>query len=118
MLLVYDDGTPVDFEAGQHHSRSWDQTPSLAQAHRRLAENAVKLGGGLVTAEALEAPEMATTLRTDVVTDGPAVDTVDNVVALYVVDAPDLDRALDLARWCPLSGAGSVEVRPVRSTRT
>ena len=44
------------------------------------------------------------------VTDGPFADTKEALGGFYVIDAPDLDVALRLAKLCP---AGNVEVRPV-----
>jgi hypothetical protein len=49
------------------------------------------------------------------VTDGPYVEAKDMVLGYIIVEAPDLERAAEHARGCPiLAGTGSVEVRPVR----
>jgi hypothetical protein len=47
------------------------------------------------------------------VTDGPFAETKEALGGFYVIDAPDLDVALRLAKICP---AGNVEVRPVMET--
>jgi len=48
------------------------------------------------------------------VTDGPYVEAKDLVAGFIVVEARDLQQAVDLAGGCPmLEGGGSVEVRPV-----
>ncbi|HJX43958.1 MAG TPA: YciI family protein [Geodermatophilus sp.] len=46
------------------------------------------------------------------VTDGPFVETKEALGGYYVVDAPDLDTALAVARTVP-ARFGGVEVRPV-----
>jgi hypothetical protein len=49
-----------------------------------------------------------------VVTDGPYVEVKDLVAGFIVVEARDLEQAVELARGCPmLAGDGSVEIRPV-----
>jgi hypothetical protein len=50
-----------------------------------------------------------------VIADGPYVEAKDLVLGFLVVQARDLDEAVELSRGCPmLDGGGSVEVRPVR----
>lgn len=49
-----------------------------------------------------------------VVTDGPYVEAKDLVLGFIVVEARDLDEAVELSKGCPmLQGRGSVEIRPV-----
>lgn len=50
------------------------------------------------------------------VTDGPYAEAKDIVGGYMIVEASDLDRAVELARGCPIFASdGSVEVRPVLS---
>jgi hypothetical protein len=50
------------------------------------------------------------------VTDGPYAEAKDLVLGFIVVEAKDLEEAVQLSRGCPmLDGGGSVEVRPVMS---
>jgi hypothetical protein len=71
-------------------------------------------GASVVSGEALERSSAASTVRRRedgaLVTDGPFADTKEALGGFYVIEAPDLDVALSLARACP---AGNVEVRPV-----
>jgi hypothetical protein len=47
-------------------------------------------------------------------TDGPFAETKDLVGGYTLIEAPDLERAAELAKGCPiLERQGSVEVRPV-----
>ena len=49
-----------------------------------------------------------------VVTDGPFVELKDLVLGFIVIEARDLDEAVELSKGCPmLAGEGSVEVRPI-----
>jgi hypothetical protein len=48
------------------------------------------------------------------VTDGPFVEAKDLVGGFTIIEARDIDQAVELSRGCPvLDGGGSVEVRPV-----
>ena len=54
--------------------------------------------------------------RNLVVTDGPYAEAKDLLLGFLVIDARDLDEAVEIARGCPIAiGGGSVEVRPVGS---
>jgi hypothetical protein len=49
-----------------------------------------------------------------VITDGPYIEVKDLVAGFMVIEARDLEQAMELAAGCPmLAGDGSVEVRPV-----
>jgi hypothetical protein len=48
------------------------------------------------------------------VTDGPYAETKDLVGGFTLIEARDIDQAVELSRGCPiLAGGGSVEIRPV-----
>ena len=48
------------------------------------------------------------------VTDGPYIEAKDLVGGYTIVEANDIDQAVELSRGCPIfQGGGSVEVRPV-----
>jgi hypothetical protein len=74
--------------------------------------------GVLVAAEALQPVEMATTLRVRggraTITDGPFAETKEQLAGFYLVDAENLDQALEIAAKIPPAREGSIEVRPVR----
>ncbi len=48
-----------------------------------------------------------------VVADGPFAETKEQIAGYYVVEAKDLDEALDLASLIPAAQHGTIEVRPV-----
>ena len=91
-----------------------DPAPEELQAHERHAEELIE-SGAMVAAFAMDSADTATTIRGDVVSDGPFIDAKEVVAGFYVIEAPDLDAALELAGQNPIvrSGHGGVEVRPV-----
>jgi hypothetical protein len=48
------------------------------------------------------------------VVDGPFAETKEQLAGFYLIDAADLDEAIQLAAKIPPAREGSVEVRPVR----
>jgi len=48
------------------------------------------------------------------VTDGPFAETKEQLAGFYLIDAADLNEAIQLASKIPPARVGSVEVRPVR----
>ena len=73
--------------------------------------------GALITGTGLESEEVATTLRTrdgrPVITDGPFAETKESLFSFFVLNADDLDAALEWAKKMPNAKYGSVEVRPL-----
>ncbi|HEY2152149.1 MAG TPA: YciI family protein [Vicinamibacterales bacterium] len=79
---------------------------------------ALRQSGVLLAAEALESVATATTVRVrngrPTVTDGPFAETKEQLAGFYLVEARDLDHAIQVAAWIPAAREGSVEIRPVR----
>src|SRR5690349_3087583 len=67
--------------------------------------------------EALQPVTMATTVRVrngDVLkTDGPYVETKEQLGGFYLMECGDLDEAIELASKLPSATYGSIEIRPV-----
>ena len=78
--------------------------------HEEFMEAVRAAGASVLGGEALQPSSTASTVRGALVTDGPFADTKEALGGFYVIEAPDLDVALRLAKICP---AGNVEVRPV-----
>jgi len=78
----------------------------------------MRKSGLLVAAEALQPIETATTVRVRngalSVTDGPFAETKEHLAGFYLIDARDLNDAIQVASKIPPAREGSVEVRPVR----
>jgi hypothetical protein len=112
LFLLYDDETrwaaPTDEEIAAEMGRHGAFAEAVA-----AAEGAQILGGS-----ALQSTQTASTLRRDapdaepLLTDGPFAETKEALGGYYLIEARDLDQALELARQCPVS-QGGVEVRPI-----
>jgi hypothetical protein len=80
--------------------------------------NGLRNNGVLLAAEPLHPIDTATTVRVRggklVVTDGPFAETKEQLAGFYLVDAKDLDEAIQIAAKIPPAREGSIEVRPVR----
>jgi hypothetical protein len=109
LILIYEE------EARWEHADA-DTTERVMRAHDGLvAANGSILRGG----SALQPTATATSLRRDadgtyVVTDGAFVETKEALGGYYLIDVPDLDAALAVARQVP-APFGGIEVRPVRA---
>ena len=83
--------------------------------------DAVKASGRCLGAEALEPVATATTVRVRngklSVTDGPFAETKECLAGFYLIEARDLNEAIQLAAKIPPASVGSIEVRPVRELR-
>ncbi len=78
----------------------------------------LRTSGALLAAEALQPVDTATTVRVRggkvFVTDGPFAEPKEQLAGFYLVDARDLNEAIQIASKIPPAREGSVEVRPVR----
>jgi hypothetical protein len=107
MLLLY---TPVEDQ------RSPEE---MAAEHPKWGAytEGLKSAGLFVSGEPLQGTDAATTVRVrdgqTQITDGPFAETKEYINGFYLIDAPDLDTAIDQAAKVPLVGYGSVEVRPL-----
>ena len=80
--------------------------------------NGFRDSGLLVAAEALQPVETATTVRVRngklSITDGPFAETKEQLAGFYLIEARDLNDAIQAAAKIPPAREGSIEVRPVR----
>ena len=74
--------------------------------------------GKLLAAEALQPVRTAKTVRVRngkvSITDGPFAETKECIAGFYLVDATDLNDAIEIASKIPPARVGSIEVRPIR----
>jgi hypothetical protein len=82
---------------------------------------AVRKSGHCVASDALESVQTATTVRVRngklAVTDGPFAETKEQLTGFYLIEARDLNEAIQLASKIPAARVGSIEVRPIRPIR-
>ncbi|TQF68339.1 hypothetical protein FK531_14705 [Rhodococcus spelaei] len=106
LALIYQDERALgDTYAGEN----------MAPDHQAfIAANQAALADGV----ALEGSTTATCIRPKdggsfFVSDGPFVETKEQLVGFYVIEAADLDEAMAVARQIPMD-YGGIEIRPVR----
>jgi hypothetical protein len=111
MLLIYSDpeaSTGLTPEDGQQIMKEYfDFTQAIVDSKE------------MVAGDPLQGVETATTVRVRdgerITTDGPFAETREVLGGYYIVDVPDLDRAIELAGNLPGArrGLDSIEVRPL-----
>ena len=98
-------------------SRNRSSTPCRT-ANAPTAGRGCAQSGVLLAAEALQPVDTATTVRVRngklSVTDGPFAETKEQLAGFYLIDARDLNDAIQVAAKIPPAREGSVEVRPIR----
>jgi hypothetical protein len=90
--------------------------------HECLAFDAsVRASGQCVASEALQPVATATTVRVRngrlSVCDGPFAETKEQLAGFYLLEARDLNEAIQLAAKIPPAQVGCIEVRPIRPIR-
>ena len=79
---------------------------------------ALKQSGHLNAVEQLEPVQRAMTVRVRsgklLVTDGPFAETKEQIGGFFLIDAKDLNEAIQVASKFPSARFGSLEVRPVK----
>ena len=97
-------------------------TISKAEMEALMAEyfaftESIKKSGHYIAGEALQPVHTATTVRMRngklSTTDGPFAETKEQLGGFYMIEARDLNDAIQVASRIPSARAGSVEVRPV-----
>jgi hypothetical protein len=97
----------------------WSACPDqvCADYAQQLADS-----GRMLAAEPLHGTHTATTVRVRngelTLFDGPFAETKEMLAGFYLVDAPDLNAAIQIAAGIPPARHGSIEVRPVRQLQT
>ncbi len=105
-MLIYPD-------PGSEAALGEDERSAVSGEYLALRDDPRCLGGAH-----LQSGDMATTVRgagaESLITDGPFADAKEVLAGYYVVDAVDLDSALEFARRIPaVRFGGAVEVRPL-----
>jgi hypothetical protein len=109
LLLIYRaeaDMAKMDAAAGKKMSEEYGAfTQSIIQS------------GNFKAGDALQRSTTATTVRVrdgkTLTTDGPFAETREQLGGYYLVEAKDLDTALEIAARIPGAKVGSIEVRPI-----
>jgi hypothetical protein len=106
MLLIYGDEQALD-EAVR--DECYDESARLARD--------ISASGKYLGASPLHLTSTATSVRVRggkrLVTDGPFAETREQLGGYYLIDANDLDEAIDVAERIPGARWGTIEIRPV-----
>src|SRR5713101_7440599 len=80
--------------------------------------DALRKSGHLIAAQALQPVQTATTGRVRAgklsTTDGPFAETKEQLGGFILIEAGDLNEAIQAASKIPLARRGSIEVRPIK----
>src|SRR6202049_668049 len=91
---------------------------AVPESECRACGDALREGGHHIAAEALASIHTATTVRgragKGTVMEGPFAETKEQLAGFYLIDAKDLNEAIQLAAKIPPARVGAIEVRPVR----
>ncbi|SEC59865.1 YciI family protein [Paenibacillus sp. GP183] len=110
MILTYE--SQEDFEA-----RTDSKRQEQYWAGWKDYGGAMKEAGVISSMHGLQPRNMATTVqlidRELQVQEGPYADTKDQLGGYFIIDVPDINKAIEWAARCPAAATGAVEVRPV-----
>ena len=87
-----------------------EQMQQALQAYRQWASG---LAAQYVDGQRLRPEGALLPDRKTVITDGPFLESKEIIAGYILVQAKDLDEAIELARGCPLMTHCAIEVRPV-----
>ncbi len=112
MLLIHQGSTPTP-PSDEWESLSDDEKRAVYAAYRSVNETP-----GVSPGLQLQSPETATTVRVQdgktLTTDGPFVEIKEAIGGYLLLEADDLDAAIELASRIPAASMGeAVEVRPI-----
>jgi hypothetical protein len=87
-------------------------SPEYAAYNDALIKAGAMLGGERLRPTTTAASVRVRNGKTEVL-DGPYAETKEQFGGYYIIEAADIDAALDWARKCPAAHFGTIEVRPV-----
>jgi hypothetical protein len=115
-LLIYSQATAENYDAAMTALRQ----PGAPRGAWSDYTAAAREAGVFLGAEQLAHDETATSVRSRpggerLITDGPFMETKEHLLGFYLIEASDLDVALDWAHRMPTREGQTVEVRAVLS---
>ena len=112
LLLIYDD----EIEGARRYEADPEYAGKEMAAYMAFSDELIAAGKENV-GEALHPTSTATTVRVregkKLTTHGPFAETKEQLGGYYVVEAADLDEAIQWAAKIPNAQTGAVEVRPI-----
>jgi hypothetical protein len=113
LLLIHQGDTPTPYDQEAWGRLSEDERNEIASAYQEINQTP-----GVTPGVQMQPPETATTVRVEdgrtLTTDGPFVAIKEALGGYFVLEADDLDAAIELAARVPAARlGGAVEVRPI-----
>ena len=113
MMLIHQGTTPVP-GTDPWENLSDDEKGAVYAAYKALNETP-----GVTPGHGLQPPETATTVRVQdgrtLTTDGPFAEIKEAIGGYFLLEADDLDAAIEIAARVPAASmGGGVEVRPIK----
>lgn len=109
VVLVYQDEAHAKAASEEQMARSVE---AFNRFHEKYAETGIIQDG-----QRLRHSDTATTVRvrkgSKLITDGPFAETKEHLAGFYLIEADNLDDAIEFAADVPTSQSGSIEIRPV-----
>jgi len=109
LCLIYDDESSFG-------SRTKAQMDEIMAEYGAFTET-IKKSGQYIAGDALQRTQTASTVRVRhgkvSTTDGPFAETKEQLGGYYLINAKDLNEAIQVASRIPSARSGSIEVRPV-----
>jgi len=113
LCLIYNDEKKVEAISKSEYDALCEEALAYEEELRK--------SGRLLVAEALQPVQAATSVRIKSaqvsITDGPFVETKEQLAGFFLIDARDLNDAIRVASKIPPARLGGVEVRPIRELR-
>lgn len=109
LLLIYSN-------ENEHEKVAASEKVPLVTQYAEFTKSIVQ-SGQFKAADRLRPVSMATSVRVrdgkTMITDGPFAETREQLGGYYLVDAKNLDEAIEIAARIPTSKYGTIEVRPI-----
>jgi len=110
LCLIYDDES-------KRGTLPKEQMDTMMGEYGAFTEG-IKKSGHYIGGDALQPTQTATTVRVRQgkisTTDGPFAETKEQLGGFYLINATDLNEAIQVASRIPSARSGSIEVRPIR----
>ena len=113
LLLIHQGDTPTPYDEEAWGRLTEDERNEIASAYQEINQTP-----GVTPGVQMQPPETATTVRvedgTTLTTDGPFVAVKEALGGYFVLEADNLDAAIEVAARVPAARlGGAVEIRPV-----
>ncbi|MDY0884787.1 YciI family protein [Dongia soli] len=107
----------IHWDEEQAFARPKEELAGFFAAHRDFNEKLTEKGQYVVSLPLQKAASAAIVRlrngRIDV-TDGPFIETEEQIAGFYLIEAATLDEAIEIASHIPVAAHGTIEIRPCR----